>query len=108
MEEDLMIEIMDLADVKFKTKDDLRSDNIHIGVHYHDDGWNAWLERGTKKHVKEFENAYIEDGDIVEVETWFCGAGATLEEALTDLLDDLKEAKMKRGSNNRMVPVIEE
>lgn len=106
--ENLMIEIMDLADEKFKTNDDHCSDNIHLGVHNAESEWAVWLERGTRKHVRKFGNEQMVDGDIMELESWLCGKGDSFEEALQDLLLELQDTKMKRGSGNRLVPVIEE
>lgn len=104
----LMAEIMDLADEKFETDDDLCSDSIHLGIHESDDGWHAWLERPTRKHIKKFGDEAMGEGDVMELETWCAGDGDTLEDALNEVLEILQETEMRRGSGNRLVPVIEE
>lgn len=110
--EELMIDIMDLANEKFRTKN-VPGDPIEIGTHFVTDEegydvWVTWLQHGTTKSVKRQNGEIMTSGGVFEAEIWCVGEGYTLEEALQDTLTELQEAKMKRGNGNRLVPVLEE
>jgi hypothetical protein len=108
--EKLMKKIIDLADKKFETDDDFAIDNINVVVEHNAYGWDTWLIRSTRATLRRYGKGkkYLDNGDTMEVESWFLGEGETIQESLEDLLSQVREAKMIRGKGNRLSPKMEE